>query len=263
MVEHKYQGASRRLWISAAIGALMLHGGGAALAVVHLNGQETDGGLGANGAEFALERASPQVEDNDLPAGPDSDAAEAAPEQMQQTAEVKESDAVKDKPTETEEEADRVVTMNDPKKPEKEEQQQAVQQAEASVASAAQEESARKALDEAAPPAETAKAPNPGMGKDKQKLTNDWGRKISAYFELHKRYPEGKKRNGTVKVALVLSRAGKVMSASVMQSSGDSVFDQAALSMIHRSDPVPAPPSGLTDDQFSFSIDVNFNQKNK
>ncbi|MDU0958432.1 MAG: energy transducer TonB, partial [Bradyrhizobium sp.] len=158
MVEHKYQGASRRLWISAAIGALMLHGGGAALAVVHLNGQETDGGLGANGAEFALEMASPQVEDNDLPAGPDSDAAEAAPEQMQQTAEVKESDAVKDKPTETEEEADRVVTMNDPKKPEKEEQQQAVQRAEASVASAAQEESARKALDEAAPPAETAKA---------------------------------------------------------------------------------------------------------
>ncbi|WP_316236758.1 TonB family protein [Bradyrhizobium sp. SZCCHNR1015] len=261
MVEHKYQGASRRLWISAAIGALMLHGGGAALAVVHLSGNDADGGLGAAGAEFALEMASPQVEDNDLPPGPDSDAAEAAPEQMQQTAEVKESDAVKDKPTETEEEADRVVTQNEPKKPEKEEQQQATQQAEASVASAAQEESARKALDEAAPPAETAKAPNPGMGKDKQKLTNDWGRKISAYFELHKRYPEGKRHNGTVKVALVLSRAGKVVSASVMQSCGDSMFDDAALAMIRRSDPVPAPPSGLTDDQFSFSLDVNFNQK--
>ncbi|MGJ4930498.1 TonB family protein [Bradyrhizobium sp. HKCCYLS2038] len=261
MVEHKYQGATRRLWISAAIGALMLHGGGAALAVVHLSAHEADGGLGAAGAEFALEMASPQVEDNDLPPGPDSDAAEAAPEQMQQTAEVKESDAVKDKPTETEDEADRVVTMNEPKKPEKEEQQVATQQAEASVASAAQQESARKALDEAAPPAETAKAPNVGLGKDKQKLTDNWGRKISAYFELHKKYPEGKKHAGTVKVALVLSRAGKVMSASVMQSCGDTMFDDAAIAMIRRSDPVPAPPSGLTDDQFSFSLDVNFNQK--
>ena len=28
--------------------------------------------------------------------------------------------------------------------------------------------------------------------------------------------------------------------------------------MIHRSDPVPRPPAELTDDQFSYSLDVNF-----
>jgi hypothetical protein len=28
--------------------------------------------------------------------------------------------------------------------------------------------------------------------------------------------------------------------------------------MIHRSDPVPLPPAGLTDDQFSFSLDVRY-----
>jgi hypothetical protein len=28
--------------------------------------------------------------------------------------------------------------------------------------------------------------------------------------------------------------------------------------MIHRSDPVPLPPAGLTDDTYSFSLDVNF-----
>jgi periplasmic protein TonB len=134
-------------------------------------------------------------------------------------------------------------------------------EAEASVATPAQQESSRKALDDTAPPAETAKAPNPGLGKDMLKLTEDWGRKISAYFEQHKRFPEGKKRSAKVKVALVLNRLGKVVSVAVQESSGDPSFDDAAVSMIHRSDPVPAPPSGLTDDQFSFSLDVNFSHR--
>jgi hypothetical protein len=30
---------------------------------------------------------------------------------------------------------------------------------------------------------------------------------------------------------------------------------------IRRSDPVPAPPAGLKDDQFGFSLDVNFNNR--
>jgi len=260
MLQYDQQKPSRRLWISAALTALMLHGGGAALAVVHLNSNDLDSGLGAAGAEFAVEMASPKVEDNDAPPGPDSDASEAAPEQNQQTAEVKESDLPKDIPTETEE-ADRVVSPNEAKKPNEEEQKVAAVQTEASVAAPAQQESSRKALDEEAPAAETAKAPNPGLGKDMLKLTENWGRKISAYFELHKRYPEGKKRSAKVKVNLVLNRLGKVMSVAVLESSGDASFDQAAVEMIHRSDPVPAPPSGLTEDQFNFSLDVNFNHK--
>jgi len=61
-----------------------------------------------------------------------------------------------------------------------------------------------------------------------------------------------------VKVAIVLNRRGNILSANVVQSSGDPAFDDAAISMIHRSDPVPLPPAALTDDQFSFSLDVNF-----
>ncbi len=96
------------------------------------------------------------------------------------------------------------------------------------------------------------------MGKDKLKLTADWGRKISAYFKLHQRYPKERNKAATVKVSLVLNRRGNVIAANVAQSSGDTVFDDAAISMIKRSDPVPAPPAALTDDVFSFSLDVNF-----
>jgi protein TonB len=260
MLHDDQQKPSRRLWISAALTALVLHGGGAALAVVHFNANDLDGGLGAAGAEFAVEMASPKVEENDAPPGPDSDASEAAPEQNQQTAEVKESNLPKDITTETEE-ADRVVSPTDAKKPTEEEQKVAAVQTEASVATPAQQESSRKALDDSAPPDETAKAPNPGLGKDMLKLTEDWGRKISAYFELHKRYPEGKKHSAKVTVALVLNRLGNVVSVAVQQTSGDPSFDEAAVAMVRRSDPVPTPPAGLKDDQFSFALDVNFNHK--
>jgi len=81
---------------------------------------------------------------------------------------------------------------------------------------------------------------------------------ISAYFELHKKYPADRRKETTVKVSLVLNRRGNVVSVDIREPSGDAAFDEAALSMIRRSDPVPLPPAGLTDDQFSFSLDVNF-----
>jgi TonB family protein len=135
-------------------------------------------------------------------------------------------------------------------------------QTQASTESVAQEATARQTLDENAPEAEKAKAPNLGIGKDKQKLAADWGRQISAYFELHKRYPKVKKnKSTTVKVSLVLNRLGNVVSADVLESSGDAAFDEAAISMIRRSDPVPRPPAELTQDTFSYSLNVNFNQR--
>jgi TonB family protein len=54
-----------------------------------------------------------------------------------------------------------------------------------------------------------------------------------------------------------------VVSVGVLESSGDPTFDDAAISMIRRSDPVPAPPAELTDDQFNFSLDVNFTKPKK
>ena len=103
-------------------------------------------------------------------------------------------------------------------------------QTQASTESVAQEATARQTLDENAPEAEKAKAPNLGIGKDKQRLAADWGRQISAYFELHKRYPKVKKgKSTTVKVSLVLNRLGNVVSVDVQESSGDAAFDEVLL----------------------------------
>src|SRR6195256_5095072 len=113
------QKPSRRLWVFAALGALALHIGGAALAVAHLRTNDPDDSLGAPAIEIGLELASPRLETTDLPPGPDPDASVASPALAEQKAELKETELPKEVPTEAEE-PDRVVTPNDSNKPKQE-----------------------------------------------------------------------------------------------------------------------------------------------
>lgn len=255
------QGPSRRLWFLAAMLALVLHLGGAALAVGYLKADEDDGGLAANATEFAVELESPRVPDENLPAGPDVDAAQASTAQIEKKAEAKETDLAADRPT-TSADADRVVTENKSKEP-KDDPRLAALQTEASPEQNAQVATARQQLDEKARESEQTKAPNSGIGKDRLALKAKWDKIISAYFQRHLRYPEKRDKSAMVKVALVLNRRGNVVSVNVMESSGDQAFDDAAVSMVRRSDPLPPPPAELTDDQFSFNLPVKFTKPAK
>lgn len=256
------QKPSRRLWAFAAFAALALHLGGVALALANLQTDDSDEGLAAAGADYAVEMASPKTTDENLPPGPEADASQASPQLAEQKAEVKETELPKDQPTEAED-PDRIVTPNESQKPKEDDPKVAAVQTQASEEAPQQEATAPQALDEKAPEAEKAKAPSLGIGKDVRKLTADWGRKISAYFELHKRYPHNKNKATKVMLALVLNRRGNVVSVSVTETSGDPAFDDAAVSMVRRSDPVPPPPAGLTEDQFAFTLPVNFTRPKK
>jgi periplasmic protein TonB len=251
------QKPSRRLWICAAICALALHVACAALAFERMNADGSDDALGANAVEVGVEFASPKVEDIDLPPGPEQEEQQASVATPQQQEEAKPTNLPQDTPIETPD-PDRIVSRAKSDKPTEDdpkvETQKMTQQpdADAQVATAPQTlENARESA--------TTTAPNIGLGKDKQRLTADWGRKVSAYFELHKRFPEDSHKSANVKVNLVLNRLGHVLSVAVAESSGDPLYDEAALSMVRRSDPVPRPPAKLTDDQFSFSLEVKFN----
>jgi TonB family protein len=245
------------LWSIAAVVAVALHVGGAALAFAHLKADDDGESLGANVADIGVELVSPQAEATDLPPGPDSDASVASPALAEQKAEIKPTDLPKDTPQETED-PDRVVTQNESKKPAEDDPKVETVQTAASEESVAQEATARQPLENARE-ANLAAAPNLGIGKDNHVLAANWMKQISAYFELHKRYPKvSKGRETSVKVALVLNRLGHVVELGIARSSGDPAFDEAAISMIRRSDPVPRPPAGLTEDTFSYSLDVNF-----
>jgi TonB family protein len=250
------QKPSRRLWILAAVAALVLHIGGGALAFAHLQGNTDQEYLGSQG-DIGIELTTATAEDTDLPAGPDTDASVASPALPEQKAEEKQTDLPKDTPTETED-PDRVVTTTDSQKPKEDDPKVAAVQTQASEESVAQEATARQSI-AGAKVDDHPTVINQGIGKDAQRLIAHWRGQLSAYLNLHKRYPEVKNTKAAkVKVGFVLDRMGHVTSMRVIEGSGDSAYDEAALEMIRRSDPVPRPPPMEADEGLNFTLDVIF-----
>jgi TonB family protein len=253
---------SRRLWIFAAVIALALHIGGAALAIAHLQAEEADDALGASAIEIGLELASVRREVTDLPPGPDTDASTASPQLAEQKAEVKETELPQDKPTETEE-ADRVVTENESKKPEEDDPKVAAVQTQASTESVAAEATATPSS-EAIPEGERSVAPAIGTGETARRVRATWQKELVAHLDKHKRYPADRsQKTAKIEIRFTLDRMGRVLETTIEKSSGDTAFDEAALAMVRRSDPVPAPPPLIADDGLSFTLPVIFRIKGK
>lgn len=253
---------SRRLWAIAAVAAVMLHGVGIALAVVQLDADASDDSLGAPAIEVGLEMMSPRQEATDLPPGPDTEASAASPAIAEQKAEVKETDLPKAIPQESED-PDQVVTTNDSKKPSEEEpEKQAVQQT-ASTESVASEATAMPSV-EAAQEAPRSVAPAQGSGQSAQRMKVTWQKELVAHLDKHKRYPaERQQKTAEITVNFEIDRTGKVLAVSVIKGSGDAAFDQAAVAMVRRSDPLPAPPPLIADEGLSFTLPVIFRVKAK
>ena len=98
-----------------------------------------------------------------------------------------------------------------------------------------------------------------GSARTRKNCWQNGAGQLSAYLNLHKRYPEVKlTKAAKVKVGFVLDRLGHVVSMRVIEGSGDAAYDEAALAMIRRSDPVPRPPPVEADDGLNFTLDVIF-----
>ncbi|WP_291853975.1 TonB family protein [Bradyrhizobium sp.] len=253
---------SRRLWVFAALTALALHVGGAALAIAHLRSVESEDALGAPAIEIGIELASVRRETAELPPGPESDASMASPQLAEQKAEVKETELPQDKPTETDQ-ADRTVTPDESKKPREDDPKPAAVQTTASIASVAAEATATPSSD-AFPQRQRSTAPAVGAGDPAGRLRATWQKELVAHLDKHKRYPaERAHKSAEIHVRFTLDRMGRVLSTSVEKGSGDAAFDAAALAMVHRADPVPAPPPLIADEGLSFTLPVIFRVKGR
>jgi periplasmic protein TonB len=256
------QKPSRRLWILAAVGALALHIGGVALAIAHLRTDDVDDSLGAPAIEIGLEMMSPHLEPTDLPPGPDADASVASPALAEQKAEVKETELPKDVPTETED-PDRAVTPNDQKKPKEDDAKLAAVQTSASTESVAAEATATPSS-EAIQQGPRSVAPAQGTGESAQRMRATWQKELIAHLDKHKRYPASRsQKSAEIVVSFALDRMGHVLSTSIVKGSGDTAFDEAALAMVRRSDPVPQPPPLVADEGLSFTLPVIFRIKGR
>jgi protein TonB len=256
------QKPSRRLWVLAALGALALHIGGVALAIAHLRTDDPDDSLGAPAIEIGLEMMSPRLEATDLPPGPDADASVASPAIAEQKAEVKETELPKDVPTETED-PDRAVTPDDSKKPTEDDAKLAAVQTSASTESIAAEATATPSS-EAIQEGPRSVAPAQGTGESAQRMRATWQKELIAHLDKHKRYPAARsQKSAEIVVSFALDRMGHVLSTGIVKGSGDPAFDEAALAMVRRSDPVPQPPPLVADEGLSFTLPVIFRIKGR
>jgi len=253
------QKPSRRLWIAAAVIALALHAGGAALAIAHLQTEvmEADDAVGASAIEVGLELASVNHEEINLPPGPDTDASAFSPPVPEQEAEVKDTELPQANPTNVDD-ADRAVTPNKTVKPIEEDTKLAAVQTQASPESAAHEATATPDLDGRRE--DTAMAPKLGIGKSLELAKVAWEKKVAAHLKKFQVVPEGKAKGVAVTLALEFDRMGHVLSVRVAEGSGLSAYDEAALEMVRRADPVPRPPPLVADLGLTRTLPVTFNQ---
>lgn len=249
----------RSVWLVGALGAGLLHAGCVALAYGYLQSEGESDELGAPAIEVAVTLEAPPHDAANLPPGPDAEESTASPEVAEQKTEVEQTDLPKATPIETED-PDRVVAPQETKKPVDDAPKTPIVQTAPSNASVA-------AVATAIPSPETAvegprsTAPELGTGDSLRRDHAKWVTELNFHLKKNLRYPAGRPpQHIDVIVRIVLDRTGHVVSAEVVKSAGDAAFDNAALAMIKRADPVPAPPPG---EVLTYTLPVAFGVKGK
>jgi protein TonB len=247
------------LWGFAALGAVAIHAGCVVLAIELAPAADEDS-LGAPAIEIGVELASPRVEPADLPPGPDADASVASPSVVEQEQVVENTELPKATPTETDD-PDRVVTPTDTQKPRDEDPKVPTVQASPSELSIAAEATAMPSV-ETIPEAQRSIAPTPGTGASAERVRVTWEKELAVHFDKHKRYPpERSQQAAVITLHFELDRTGHILSTEIVRGSGDAAFDEAALAMMRRSDPVPPPPPLVADAGLGFTMPVIFRVK--
>ena len=243
------------MWMVAAVGAVTFHFACVALGLAFMD-HEPDGELGAPAIEIGVEVLAPHTDTPDLPPGPDVEASIAAPQTVDQTAVAEQADLPRAVPEETDD-PERLVAPVETAKPKDEPTAPAVPTV-ASIESIAVEATAPPTSEMVAELTRSI-TPVQGIGVSAQRARATWEKELIAHFNRHKRYPANRLAQAAeILVTFELDATGRVLSSSIVQGSGDASFDEAALAMIRRSDPVPAPPVVVVQDGLSFTLPVNF-----
>lgn len=181
-----------------------------------------------------VQSSSPETQDQDLPAGPNMQQAEAAPEAPPKP---------EDKPVETK--------VEPPAQPE----------AEITLPRAEQKEIEKP--QEAPPPAPETRALPKGerIGQFSEAASNAYLARVAGHLKRFVRYPmEARGASGVVLVRFELNRAGELTGSEVKKSSGSPILDRAALAILRRASPFPPFPTAKPEAQDSYVAPVEFSR---
>jgi protein TonB len=86
-----------------------------------------------------------------------------------------------------------------------------------------------------------------------------WQQSVVARLARFQRYPEqAKGATGVVNLSFSIDRQGHVMNSKIIKSSGSTVLDAEALSLLTRAAPLPPPPAAVPDSDLTFVLPIRF-----
>jgi protein TonB len=84
---------------------------------------------------------------------------------------------------------------------------------------------------------------------------------LQVWLHEHKEYPRGarnRRQEGTVLLAFVMDREGRVLEHRIRQGSGHRLLDEEVVALIRRANPLPPPPPEIPGNRISFVVPVQF-----
>ena len=97
-----------------------------------------------------------------------------------------------------------------------------------------------------------------GGSVEAQRARAAWRRGLVAHIERQKRYPAGAERSADIVVSFRIDHRGRLIALEIAKGSGNVRYDQAALDMVRRADPMPPPPAEVPDENLKFRIPISF-----
>ena len=128
-------------------------------------------------------------------------------------------------------------------------------------------QAAQQASTAAAPPpidgveAKASSAPVAGVPDKDRRMLAKWQGAVSAHLSRHAHSPKAARRDFKERQARVkfsIDEAGRVLSTTIVASSGSAVFDAEAEAMIRRASPLPLPPGKAANGGLDMVVPVRF-----
>ena len=250
-------------WVLAAVFAVAMHVGAAALSLVTWPEEDTSfDAAGVIPVELAPLATSTALDNPEAAPGPAAQEAPNTPEASRKT-EAKPDDTV---PLERSPAPDPEVALREAKpredKPE-EKPEEKVSENNPTDPSVGDPITRAPAKIEA-PIAETTAASAVGTGRDALLAQATWQKSLLSHLNTHKRYPaeaRSRAQQGTAKVQFTIDRTGKVVDATILASAGAGALDAEALAVLKRSSPLPAPPDSMAGEVITLILPIQFHIK--
>lgn len=237
-------------WLVACGVALALHAGVAAMLLRHGDSPAGEESRGAMALEVGIESAAPSfdgaaaAEASGASAATASEEAvpaneEAPPPPVTTTRQVADADQQADMlpvPVEQPHEKQEIVTP----------------------ASAAALQSVAAPSREAERESTQSIATSIGSSASAQRAQLAWRRGLVAHIERQKRAMANATRAADVVVRFTIDHRGRLLALDIAKGSGDARYDQAALDIVRRADPMPPPPPDLPEQNLNFRIPISF-----